>query len=647
MGFYGLGGRILALGWGLSLALSSGVMAEDGDDSVLKVHKIPWPKGNYYHFSKNQDLAELLKDFCTMQGISIIVSPTIKETVNGRFSDIAPEQFWNDIVSAYNLIWFFDGNILYVYENSQVQTQVWSMTGDEMHTLCRVIDELGIASSHLSIRRLERAGILVISGPPRLIAIVGELSQKIVIERIDEIADIRIFPLKHAWAYDMSIASKDGNVVIPGVATMLRQLLVSKQTGEGSVGASIFSLSNADKTKAQPKPDLVEGRAMIRNKKLPTDEINIPEASSGQNICIGDTLISFDARLNAVIIRGKKQNMPFLEGVIQELDIACKVIRIDVAIVDIDQKAAMELGTDLIKMANGSKTRTFSLSPKGEFRDSSALKSNIQLPLNGVIKGFNVESYLQALEEKGNAQTMARPSILTIDNIGATIERSNTFYVKVAGTKTEGLYDVSASTKLRVVPHIVPGEFNAAGNAKIKLFIEVADGSVTQKTEVNAGTPTTDNNMINTQAVLYEGQSLVIGGYFNEMHNTAEVGLPLLMNIPILGYFFKFKEIKKEVRERIYVITPRVVNVDGDPDADTRRFFQKGNLEGVATLSPSSFALTEEVTAQEEPWPLAPVKKPAISTKEISEPTKAVPVQKTAVPDSHRKGSSRKRRNYR
>jgi type III secretion protein C len=297
--------------------------------------------------------------------------------------------------------------------------------------------------------------------------------------------------------------------------------------------------------------------------------------------------------------------MPFFERIIQELDIACQVIRIDVAIVDIDQKAAMEFGTDLIKMANDAKTqpRTFSLSPKGEFRDSAGLKSNIQLPINGVIKGFNVESYIQALEEHGNAQTLARPSILTIDNVGATIDRSNTFYVKVAGTKTEGLYDVSASTKLRVVPHIVPGEFNAAGDAKIKLFVEVADGSVTQKTEINAGTPTTDSNAINTQAVLYEGQSLVIGGYFHETHNTAEAGLPLLMDIPILGCLFKFKETKKEVRERIYVITPRIVDIDGDPDADTRRFFQKGNLSGVATLSPKSFALTEEtVEPKEKSW---------------------------------------------
>jgi type III secretion protein C len=600
MGFYGLGGRILALGWGLSLALSSGVMAEDGDASVLKIHKIPWPKGNYYHFSKNQDLAELLKDFCTMQGVSVIVNPTIKETVNGRFSNIAPEQFWNDIVSAYNLVWFFDGNILYVYENSQVQTQVWSMTSDEMNNLCRVIDELGIASSHLSIRRLERAGILVVSGPPRLIAIVGELSQKIVIERIDEVTDVRIFPLKHAWAYDMSLASKDGNITIPGVATMLRQLLAPKQQGEGSPGASIFSLNNIDTTKAQPKKDLIEGRTKTADKKSPAGDANVAEASGSQNIHIDDILVTFDARLNAVIVKGKKQNMPFFERIIQELDVDCRVIRIDVAIVDIDQKAAMEFGMDLIKMANGSKTREFSLSPKGEFRDSAGLKSNIQLPLNGVIKGFNVESYLQALEEHGNAQTLARPSILTIDNVGASIDRSNTFYVKVAGTKTEGLYDVSASTKLRVVPHIVPGEFNAAGDAKIKLFVEVADGSVTQKTEVKAGTPTTESNMINTQAVLSEGQSLVIGGYFHETHNTAEAGLPIFMDIPILGNLFKFKETKKEVRERIYVITPRIVDIDGDPDADTRRFFQKGNLSGTATLSPKSFALTEEIVEPKE-----------------------------------------------
>ncbi|MDR3143456.1 MAG: hypothetical protein LBT57_01195 [Puniceicoccales bacterium] len=588
--------------------------AESDAFPLLGKRSIPWPGGKYHHFSKNQDLAELLNDFCSTQGISVIVSPTIKETVNGRFNDIAPEQFWQDMVNAYSLIWFFDGSILYVYENKQIQTYVWSMTVDEMNTLCRVIDELGIASSHLSIRPLERAGILVISGPPRLIAVVGELSQKIVIERIDEVSDVKVFPLKYAWAYNMSITSKDGNIMIPGVATMLQQLLVSKQQGGEGTAVPVFNLSSADKTKAQPHKELIEGRVSgMKPSSSANDRTasHAAESTGGQNIHVEDTLISFDARLNAVIVKGKKQNMPFFERVIQELDVPCKVIRIDVAIVDIDQKAAQEFGTDLLEIYDRPKRRIFSFSPKGKFQDAGNLSSNLRLPLNSIFRKFNVETYLQALEESGNAQTLARPSVLTIDNIGATIDRSNTFYVKVSGTKTEGLYDVSASTKLRVVPHIIPGEFNEVGQAKIKLFVEVADGSVSQKTDINAGTPTTDSNMINTQAVLYEEQSLVIGGYFHEIHSTAEVGLPILSHIPVLGHLFKFQERGKEVRERIYVITPRIVDIDGDPDADTRRFFQKGNLRGAATLSSKAFGLSEEASLPEKEWLFTPKEKSA------------------------------------
>ncbi|MDR2806999.1 MAG: hypothetical protein LBB11_02495, partial [Puniceicoccales bacterium] len=352
--FYGLKFWTLVASVGIYLSMSPFTMAgdpeeEEEDIQAPKVRKIPWPKGNYHHFSKNQDLAELLHDFCVMQGISVIVNPSIKEMVNGRFSDIAPEQFWDDIVSAYNLVWFFDGNILYVYESSQIQTQVWSMTSDEMNTICRVVDELGIASSHLSMRRLKRAGILVVSGPPRLISVVGELSQKIVIERIDEITDIKIFPLKHACAYDMSITSKDGSIVIPGMATMLQQLLVTKQQQENSTGSSVFNLNSADKTKAQPQKNLIESKVLHENDK---STANTPESEGGnQNIHIDeDTLISFDARLNAVIIKGKKQNMPFFGRIIQEMDVASKVIRIDVAIVDVSKKVALEFGAELMSI---------------------------------------------------------------------------------------------------------------------------------------------------------------------------------------------------------------------------------------------------------------------------------------------------------
>jgi len=205
-----------------------------------------------------------------MQSMDVIVSDSVDDVVNGKFSNITPHQCWKDIVNAYGLVWFFDGSMMYVYKSHEVTSSVYQMNRDEMRTLVRVITQLGFLSSNVTFRPLETAGILVVSGPPKLMSLLEELSKKVVVERVSNVYDIRSFPLKYAWAYDMSVNYRGGAMKIPGVASMLQQIVSSEtptSIGDSNTGVTI---DNSNSTAAIEKKNIQE--LLIKIKKIPVRE---------------------------------------------------------------------------------------------------------------------------------------------------------------------------------------------------------------------------------------------------------------------------------------------------------------------------------------------------------------------------------------
>lgn len=563
------------------------------EDNATYVPEIPFSKSNYYHFAKDQKLADLIRDFCSMQGISVVVSQNVNETVNGKFSKMAPSDFWNYISRAYGLSWFYDGKILYVYAGNEIQTKIFRMNSEESATLSNIIATLGFVSSDFSFRSVGDANILLVTAPPRFIEVVDDLSSKFAVSRLSDSTIVKTFQLKYAWAYDMTFNYRGGTLVVPGVATLMRNILTGNQmqttmTMSTSVGAtSATKMTDLNVQSPNPySPDRSNTSVNINtggqnNNSQDSKDSKTDGSKDILNVQVPGT-ITYDPRLNAIIIRDKKENMAFYEDIITQLDVSCDVIKIDVAIVDVSKNDGVDIGIDALKISKsgsgeyiaspaGNKSSTFS------GQDASNIFSNIT---HGVVNGYQIAGYFQALQNNGKAKTIARPSVLTLDNVGAIIERDNTLYVKVQGFQSEGLYDVTASTKLQVVPHVIPGERNAENKKKMKLFVDVTDSALSSQSQTDKTVdPSVDANSINTQAVLYEGQCLLIGGYFREEHTDSTKGVPILSSIPIVGTAFAMKSKAASVVERIYVIFPSIIDPN-NPNPELDKYFAKSNLDG-------------------------------------------------------------------
>ncbi|MDR1528672.1 MAG: hypothetical protein LBS22_03775 [Puniceicoccales bacterium] len=580
---------------------------------------LPFSKSSYYHFAKDQNLSALIQDFFSMQGITVVISDRINYVVNGRFSKMDPAEFWNYITKAYGLVWFFDGKIMFVYTNAELQTQIFRMDPDGIGTLSVILSRLGFVASDFSFRDVGEANVLIVTAPPQYINVINDIATKFVPSKISDTTIVKIIPLKYAWAYDMTFNYANGSISVPGVSSLLQSIVTGQQL---SAALSPFNVSVGGNQKQIEYQQMIgmlddtppyakdinnniknmqkDGKNSDKGKNDKSSEDK--SSNDGNSVDIAGTslpgFITCDQRLNAIIIRDRRENMPFYEEIISKLDVPCEVIKIDVAIVNVDKTSSLALGINGIAstLPNNNPIGILMASTKLNIPTAGAVTiastGSIAGRL-GIVKNVDIGYAIDALEKNSNGQAVSRPSVLTLDNVAAILETDKVHYAAVSGANNSNAYTQSATTKLQVVPHIIPGDVDGDGKRKMKLFVDISDGSFDS---VETGqNPAVTQHSLNTQSVLYEGQSLVIGGYDSEVNKKENSGIPVLQHLPLLGTLFKHTTNSKEIRERIYVISPSVVEIRSD-DHKYDRFVQNGQLTAGGTLEPDNYPLTT-------PWP--------------------------------------------
>jgi len=139
----------------------------------------------------------------------------------------------------------------------------------------------------------------------------------------------------------------------------------------------------------------------------------------------------------------------------------------------------------------------------------------------------------------------------------AEIQSNREIFVPVGGTFEVDLFDVIAGTTLRVTPHVI----NDRGRRRIRIATSIEDGDVqlVSSSVQNAELPVVNRNSVNTQAIIDEGQSLLIGGLRRTQEIKRKRGVPFLRNIPVVKKVFSNEQDQKDSAERLFLITPRLI----------------------------------------------------------------------------------------
>ena len=151
-----------------------------------------------------------------------------------------------------------------------------------------------------------------------------------------------------------------------------------------------------------------------------------------------------------------------------------------------------------------------------------------------------------------------------MDNIEATLEDTTTRYVKVSGYQDVDLFKVESGTILQVTPHIIDDK--KTGIPAISMVVKVQSNQDSSDSLSNSSDPDTvppiKQTTINTRALVREGQSLLLGGYYVEYKQEGNSGVPGLRNVPVVGKVFGSDNNNAYRRERLILITPKIVSLE-------------------------------------------------------------------------------------
>ncbi|MGR9580074.1 EscC/YscC/HrcC family type III secretion system outer membrane ring protein [Pandoraea sputorum] len=497
-----------------------------------------WRGGPFAFQSAGTPLAELLRDFGAHHGIPTVVSAQVDDRFIGMLPPGAAQTTLDTLAERYRLSWYFNGQTLNIYKASEATRRVLPLRYASPRDLLSHLRDVGVLHPrHCVARAIPATHALEIAGVPACLETVSMLADYVERDARDQQASeetIKIFPLKFATADDTRYFYRGQEVVVPGVVSVLKDLI------QGA-GPLIATSSTTDTTGA------------ITRSRTSTDVGIAPPSPTGT------PRFSADPRRNAVIVRERRRNIPIYGDLIAQLDVRPRLVDISVAIIDVNASDIAELGVDISGSARLGGFGTVSLNGPSSDGDAGTFTT-----LVGDTNKFMLN--LSALERNSKARVLSRPSIVTLDNMQAVLDRSVTFYTKVSGEKVAKLESVTSGSLLRVTPRLVPSEptgsavdgspgHEGIGSEQVMLTLNIEDGGeVRSDRNLRNEVPTIRNSSISTHATLQAGQSLLLGGFVQDAQHEHERKIPLLGDLPLVGRLFSSTSNRNDSVMRLFLI---------------------------------------------------------------------------------------------
>lgn len=291
----------------------------------------------------------------------------------------------------------------------------------------------------------------------------------------------------------------------------------------------------------------------------------------GNSILSSRGSVSVDVRTNTLLIKDTAMSIESVRRMIDNLDIPVKQVKIESRMVTVRDNVQEDLG-----IRWGFSDQQNSNGVAGTLEGANQIANgiipaltdrlNVNLPVANpagsigihvakLADGTLIDLELSALEQENKAEIIASPSITTANQKLARIEQGTEIpYVQAASSGATTVEFKKAVLSLEVTPQITPDD---------KIILDLV---ITQDTRGDTvQTPTgpavaIDTQKIRTQVLVDNGQTVVLGGIYQQqiVSNTKKV--PLLGDIPYLGYLFQSNSEFNEKKELLIFVTPKILN---------------------------------------------------------------------------------------
>jgi type IV pilus assembly protein PilQ len=267
--------------------------------------------------------------------------------------------------------------------------------------------------------------------------------------------------------------------------------------------------------------------------------------------------VSVDERNNQIIITDTAKKIRQAKELVRRIDKVTPQVIIEARVVEVTSTFSKELGIEWDSTYGPGHNSAFNLDGTGDMAmnfPASGASSSIGFSfsrLSGV--PFVLNAKLNALETNGNGRILSAPKILTLDNKKAMIKQGLEYpYLERDDAGGSSVQFKNIDLLLEVTPHVTPDD-------RISLSIFITKNDVAGLTD---GVPSISTNEAQTELLVNDGDTLVIGGIIKATQTDGQSGFPLLSKIPVLGWMFKTQNETDQNNELLIFITPRIVQLE-------------------------------------------------------------------------------------
>ncbi|QQX80097.1 type IV pilus secretin PilQ family protein [Shewanella sp. KX20019] len=282
--------------------------------------------------------------------------------------------------------------------------------------------------------------------------------------------------------------------------------------------------------------------------------------------------VAVDERTNTLLVKDTEETLESIHRLIEVLDIPIKQVLIEARMVTVKDDVAEDLGVRWgITDQQGTKGTSGSLEGANSIANgiipSLDDRLNVNLPAaaaNATSIAFSVAKLadgtvldleLSALEQENKGEIIASPRITTSNQKSAYIEQGVEIpYVEASSSGATTVTFKKAVLSLRVTPQITPDN-------RVILDLEITQDSQGKVVATPTGEAVSiDTQRIGTQVLVDHGETIVLGGIYQQQLISRVSKVPILGDIPYLGFMFRSTSDKNERQELLIFVTPKIIS---------------------------------------------------------------------------------------
>ena len=290
--------------------------------------------------------------------------------------------------------------------------------------------------------------------------------------------------------------------------------------------------------------------------------------------------VSVDDRTNTLLVLETRERLGEIRNLIARLDIPVRQVLIESRIViannDFSKSLGTRFGVSAFDVVDGNLLSTSGSALANDNAIGQVLNNNIyeygalndrfnvNLPVAsagriafGILgSNFLVDMELSALQAEGRGEVLSTPRVVTANSKQASIEQGVEIpYQEASSSGATTVSFKKAVLSLQVTPQITPDD-------RIIMDLQVKNDS--RGTDVSSGSggliPSIDTREVQTQVLVQNGETVVLGGVYQQTQSFAVTKVPLLGDLPLLGYLFRTNQTVNNKRELLIFISPKILS---------------------------------------------------------------------------------------